>query len=164
MESPGVLVVGETPSLGRSITDLLESGDVPVQYVIELAHEMPFSDLASRFPVVVAACNGLYCTTARRWTRGELPNVELVVVGSRDPVVLSDGAVHRVPLPLLPAQFLRLIRELLDPPNGSRVLRRVERGTTERAPKRGGANRAPGSERGVRVNPAPLTLQIGHHP
>ncbi len=29
MESPGVLVVGETPSLGRSIADLLESGDVP---------------------------------------------------------------------------------------------------------------------------------------
>jgi len=111
-----VLVVGETPSLGRSITDLLESGDVRAQYVLDLASEQPLSTLASRFRIVVAACNGLYCTTARRWVRGELPNVELVVVGSRDPVVVGGANLHLVPLPLLPAQFLGLIRGLLEHP------------------------------------------------
>ncbi|MGA8275474.1 MAG: hypothetical protein WB789_01275 [Thermoplasmata archaeon] len=116
MESPGVLVVGETPSLGRSITDLLESGDVRAQYVLDLANEPPLSNLASRFRVVVAACNGLYCATARRWARGELPNVELVVVGSRDPSIVGGTNLHLVPLPLLPAKFLGLIRELLERP------------------------------------------------
>ncbi len=116
MASPGVLVVGETPSLGRSIADLLESGDVPARYVHDLTAEPPLSDLARRFPVVVAACNGLYCTTARRWARGELPDVELVVVGSRDPSVVGGANLHLVPLPLLPAKFLGLIRGLLEQP------------------------------------------------
>ncbi|MGD0257646.1 MAG: hypothetical protein ABSB90_07190 [Thermoplasmata archaeon] len=115
MESPGVLVVGETPSLGRSIADLLESGDVPARYVLDLTSEQPLNGIAGRFPVVVAACNSLYCSTARRWARGELPNVELVVVGSRDPLVVGGGNLHVVPLPLFPSKFLSLIRSLLDP-------------------------------------------------
>ena len=114
MESSEVLVVGETPSLGRSITDLLQSGDVRTQYVLDVASEQPLSELASRFRVVVAACNGLYCNTARRWARGELPNVELVVVGSRDPLVVGGGNLHVVPLPLLPDKFLGMVRGLLD--------------------------------------------------
>jgi hypothetical protein len=113
MESPEVLVVGETPSLGRSITDLLEAGHVRAQYVLDVASAVPLSTLADRFPVVIAACNRLYCTTARRWARGELPNVELVVVGSRDPAVIGGRNLHLVSLPLLPSKFLGLVRELL---------------------------------------------------
>lgn len=109
-----MLVIGETPSLGRSITDLLESGDIQAQYVLDVASEQPLSDLARRYPVVVAASNGLFCTTARRWARGELPKVELVVVGSRDPVAIGGANLHAVPLPLLPATFLDLIRGLLE--------------------------------------------------
>lgn len=114
MEHPEVLVVGETPSLGRSITDLLVSGDVPARYALDLNTEGAPTQLAERFPVVVAASNGPFCATARRWAKGEFPNVSLVVVGSRDPV-LAQGLkkVYLVSLPLLPARFLELIRELL---------------------------------------------------
>jgi hypothetical protein len=119
MENPGVLVVGETPSLGRSITDLLESGNVRARCVLDVASEQPLSTLGQRFSVVVAASNGLYCATARRWARGELPNVDLVVVGSRDPIVAAGSNVHLVSLPLLPAKFLSLIRGLLEHPPSS---------------------------------------------
>ena len=49
MEANGVLVVGETPSLGRSIADLLESEDVPTRYVHDLAAEEPLAELGSRY-------------------------------------------------------------------------------------------------------------------
>ncbi|MGP8073101.1 MAG: hypothetical protein ACLPZM_08265 [Thermoplasmata archaeon] len=121
MESPEVLVVGETPSLGRSITDLLVSGDVRARYVHDLGSEGPLGTLARRFPVVVAACNSPFCATARQWVRGEIPDVALVVVGSRDPVLAqATKKVHLVSLPLLPARFLELIRDLMAAvPSGS---------------------------------------------
>lgn len=115
MEPPGVLVIGETPSLGRSIVDLLESGGMRARYVADLQGQEPLSTLWNRYPVVVAACNEHYCATARRWAGGELPNVALVVVGARDPLLARAGKLHLVPLPLLPAGFLGLIHELLDP-------------------------------------------------
>ncbi len=126
MERPGVLVVGETPSLGRSIADLLESGAVPAHYVLDLASEEPLADLAGRYRVVVAACNGPYGATARQWARGELSNVELVVVGARDPGVIGGARLHLVELPLLPAKFLAMVRDLLETPttrigSGARV-------------------------------------------
>lgn len=107
-------MVGETPSLGRSIADLLESGGVPAHYVDDVTSAQPLSSLANRFPVVIAACNEHYCATARQWVRGELPNVALVVVGSRDPLLARAGKVHLVPLPLLPSRFLGMIHGLLD--------------------------------------------------
>jgi len=114
MGSPEVLVVGETPSLGRSITDMLVSGDVRARYVGDVRSEAPLATLARRFPVVVAASNSLYCATARKWVRGEIPYVALVVVGSRDPVLTQVAkAVHLVSLPLRPSRFLEMIRELL---------------------------------------------------
>jgi len=114
MESPEVLVVGETPSLGRSITDLLVSGDVHARYVHDVRSEEPLANLAHRFPVVVAASNSPFCQTARQWARGEIPGVALVVVGSRDPVLADlPKKVHLVPLPLIPSQFLELVRELI---------------------------------------------------
>jgi hypothetical protein len=114
METPGVLVVGETPSLGRSIADLLESGGVPAQYVDDVRTQQPLSSLSNRYPVVVAACNEHHCATARQWVRGELPNVALVIVGSRDPLVPRAANVHVVTLPLLPSRFLGMIHGLLD--------------------------------------------------
>ncbi|MGA8664040.1 MAG: hypothetical protein WB809_03085 [Thermoplasmata archaeon] len=114
MDHPEVLVVGETPSLGRSITDLLVSGGVPARFVGDVRAEAPLASLARRFPVVVAASNSPTCSTAREWVRGELPDVALVVVGSRDPILTRvTPAVHVVSLPLLPSRFLELIRELM---------------------------------------------------
>jgi hypothetical protein len=114
MESHGVLVVGETPSLGRSIVDLLESGGVHAHYVDDVHSQEPLTSLAHRYPVVVAACNEHYCATARQWVDGALPNVALVVVGGRDPLLDRASNLHLVSLPLLPSRFLGMIHGLLD--------------------------------------------------
>jgi hypothetical protein len=113
MEAPRVLVVGETPSLGRSITDLLESENVPTRYIYDLDAESPLGSLASRYSVIVAAASGYFCTTVRRWMRGEMPGVKLVVVGSRDPVLGSTREVRQVGLPLEARGFVSTVRELL---------------------------------------------------
>lgn len=113
MVAPGVLVVGETASLGRSIVDLLESGGVPHRLVSAIDAELSLARLSDRFPVVVAACNKHRCVTARRWVRGEFPGVALVVVGDRDVGLPELPGVRVVPLPLLPNRFLMLVRSLL---------------------------------------------------
>jgi hypothetical protein len=113
MEGAEVLVIGETPSLGRAIADLLESSDLAVRYARDVATEVPLENFAGRFPVVVAASTGLACATARRWSRGELPGAELVVVGERDATVSARDHLHFVSLPLRPQEFLELVRRLL---------------------------------------------------
>ncbi|MFY9717038.1 MAG: hypothetical protein WAK40_03790 [Thermoplasmata archaeon] len=113
MEPPRVLVVGETPSLGRSIVDLLESSGVRAHYVDDIHAEEPLGTLGRRYRVVVAASNTHYCVSARQWASGELPDIALVVVGSRDPF-LARVKLQLVPLPLLPSRFLGVIRSLLD--------------------------------------------------
>jgi hypothetical protein len=113
MGARGVLVVGETPSLGRSIADLLESENVRTRYVYDLELEGPLTSLEERYHVIVAACSGYFCATARRWLRGEIPGVELVVVGSRDPVLATAPAVHQIPLPLQAGGLLGVVRGLL---------------------------------------------------
>jgi hypothetical protein len=112
MGSSEVLVVGETPSLGRAIADLLESGGITARLVVDIGAELPLSSLSRRFPVVIVACNGYFCATARRYARGELPNIELVVVGARDPALQGLTGIRVVPLPLVPGPLLALIREL----------------------------------------------------
>ena len=107
-----VLVVGETPSLGRSIVDLLESGSVPCRYVRAGDLEQSLSDLSGNVRLVIAACNEPVCTTARHWAR-KSPKGILVVVGSRDTGLSVLPGVRVVPLPLRPARLLSLIRSLL---------------------------------------------------
>ncbi|MGP8077181.1 MAG: hypothetical protein ACLQD8_08835 [Thermoplasmata archaeon] len=114
MADPEVLVVGETPSLGHSIVDLLESGGVRAQYVDDVRSQEPLSSLAKRYPVVVAACNEHHCATARQWVGGAIPDVALVVVGGRDPLLGRNANLHLVPLPLRPSRFLGMIHGLLD--------------------------------------------------
>jgi hypothetical protein len=113
MSSADVLVVGETPSLGRSIVDLLESERLRTQYVLDVESEAPVTSLRDRYAVIVVACNELFCATARRWLHGELPDIPLVVVGARDPILATSKGVHQVPLPLRPASFLETVRALL---------------------------------------------------
>lgn len=114
MEHPlPILVVGETPSLGRSIAELLETHGIAARCVFDLADVAPLGSLAERFPLVIAACNEPFCGTARRWARGEFPRTQLVVVGSRDPTLGEIPGVTVVPLPLVPRPFVSLASALL---------------------------------------------------
>jgi len=117
-----VLVIGETPSLGRSIVDLLEAEGVHAVYVDDIRSQGPLTSLAQRFPVVVAACNAPYCQTARQWVGGELPDVTLIVVGTRDPALRESPRLRLFPLPLLPSRFLGIVHGLLDAGTPSRLV------------------------------------------
>jgi hypothetical protein len=112
METLGVLVVGEPPSLGRSIADLLQSRIIRTEHAPESRQVDSPSYTVARFAVVVDACNQSYCTTALRWLVGELPTSALVVVGSRDPTVDRIPRIHCVTLPLRTAVLWELIRGL----------------------------------------------------
>lgn len=114
MPNCGVLVVGETPSLGRSIVDLLEAEQLRAEYVLDVEGGGPVASLADRYSLIVVACNEHRCLTARRWKLGELPrDLPLLVVGSRDPMLATTRGVHQVPLPLEPERFLSTVRCLL---------------------------------------------------
>lgn len=114
MTARPVLVVGETPSLGRSIVDLLEAGDLTTRFVLDLDTEGPVATIGGRFAVVVVASTGYFCATARRWIRGEIPGAALVVVASHDPALKSGGGLHAIDLPLAPDRVLRVVRELVE--------------------------------------------------
>ncbi|MCI4369732.1 MAG: hypothetical protein L3J81_00195 [Thermoplasmata archaeon] len=113
MADRAVLVVGETPSLGQSIVDLLESGGVPNRFVSSVDSAAPLARISDQYAVVVAACNESYCSTARRWARGEIPDVAMVAVGARDPALHQLTGVRVVTLPLSPETFLALVRSLI---------------------------------------------------
>lgn len=108
-----MLVIGETPSLGRSIIDLLQTEDITAQLVYDVVEEAPLATLHHRYPLLIAASNTSHCATAHRWARGELPDLSLIVIGARDPELQRMSAVRVVPLPLRPEPFLTLVRSLL---------------------------------------------------
>jgi hypothetical protein len=111
MPPPRVLVIGETPSLGRAIVDLLESDGVRCRYALDLDPSQR-EDLRD-IDVIIAAANTPYCATLRRQEQGLLNGHPLIVVGSRDPRVARNPKVHRIELPLEPAPFLRLVHSLV---------------------------------------------------
>ncbi len=115
-----VVIVGETPSLGRSIGDLLATEGIPCRVVSDLTTDELESWRVGRAPVVLVACNEVYCRTARRWDRGELPGASLVVVGARDPELRNVRGAQIVPLPLRREPFVALVRDLIADPS-SRV-------------------------------------------
>lgn len=114
-----VVVVAETPSLAQSVADLLESDGLPVCTVLDpaLALTRCMKDPASPVGLVISASNGHHCATAPRWLRGEMGNVPLVVVGSRDASLRSGPQLHVVGLPLVPEAFLLLVHQLMRSPN-----------------------------------------------
>lgn len=116
MSGSDLVVVAETPSLGRSLLDLLESGGHTGRLVVDLPSELPAEWVRSNDPVVVVACNAAFCRTARRWARGEFPFVRLVVVGSRDPVLATLPRVEVVRLPLSPSALLMAVAARHGPP------------------------------------------------
>jgi hypothetical protein len=107
-----VLVIGETPSLGRSVRDLLESANVRCRLVSDLSARELEAWVPGHEPVILVACNEAYCRTARRWARGELRGSELVVVGARDPEIRGVPGARVVSLPLEREPLLTLLRDL----------------------------------------------------
>jgi hypothetical protein len=108
-----VVVVGETPSLGRSIGDLLLTEGIPFRLVSDLNPREVDSWVPGPAPVLLVACNEAYCRTARRWARGELPGTSLVVVGARDPELRGLRGARIVSLPLQQEPLVVLLRDLI---------------------------------------------------
>ncbi len=104
---PDVLVVGETPSLGRAIVDVLEAGGVGARFVLDV------KESSEPYRAIVAACNASYCSTLRVWLRGELPGSTLVLVGTRDPLAMGVPGIRRIDLPLRARVLVGTIRTLL---------------------------------------------------
>lgn len=115
MVTARVLIVAETPSLARSVSYLLESAGITTDTVSSLAPTDAGSRLGGgpRHQLIIVASNAPVCWTARRWIQGEFPGTELLVVGSRDPTVLSASQIRHIELPLRPAALLDLVRERL---------------------------------------------------
>lgn len=111
MSGPPVLVVGETPSLGRAIQDLLEAYAISARLVSDLdpADRAALRDIR----VIVAAANSPQSRTLQARLHGHLRGPELVVVGSRDAPGVTAPGIHPVGLPLVPAPFVQLVRALL---------------------------------------------------
>ncbi len=126
-----IVVVGETPSLAGSLTDLLESDGFAVTTVHDPIRELTHSlrDPAAKVGLVVSASNCYRCETARRWMRGEVAGVDLIVVGCRDPELRPGPRVHVVGLPLAPEEFLLLVRRLLGRPSRTLPARRISNGS-----------------------------------
>lgn len=119
MSASDLVVVAETPSLGRSVLDLLESGGHSGRLVLDLPSELPADWVRTNDPVVVVACNSPFCRTARRWARGEFAHVRLVVVGSRDPVLETLPQVEVVRLPLDPSMLLMAVADRRGAPSAN---------------------------------------------
>jgi hypothetical protein len=95
-----ILVIAETPSLGRAIADLLEARGLELRLIDDTRGGVPAFAVENRDRLLVVACNSGYCETARRYARGELSGARMIVVGSRDPVLAGLPGVVVVPLPL----------------------------------------------------------------
>jgi hypothetical protein len=108
-----VVVVAETPSLGRSLVDLLLSEGISCRLVSDLTPGELETWVPGSEPVILVACNEAYCRTARRWARGELPGSTLVVVGARDPELRNIPVIRVVPLPLRRESFFAVLGDLL---------------------------------------------------
>lgn len=121
MERADILVVGETPSLGRSLRDLLESGSHRTRYTEDPTEAMGVRAVAGAPSVVIVACNGLECETVRRWLDRGFPGASLLVVGARDPSRFAARGVRGVALPIDPRQFLELVEGMLETSRPSTV-------------------------------------------
>jgi|GEM_PF-1244440 len=136
-----VLVIGESPSLGRAILDFLEADGFSVRLAYDPSSEGRPDEIAERYRVLVVASPGPYCDVARRWIRGDFPGLAMVVIGSRDPQLERIPELHRVPLPIDPQLLSTTVRRLATydetrlerSPGGARV-RSVPPPASEREP------------------------------
>ena len=115
MDQPELVVISETLSLAAALKELLEAAG----FQKVLVHDprrmggLIVARETARAPILVAASNTYDSSSVRSWKMGMFPATHLVVVGSRDPQLRSEGKLHVVRLPLVPRDFLNLIRRLL---------------------------------------------------
>jgi hypothetical protein len=116
----GICVIGEAPALGVAVMGLLEGEGVPVQLVprIEQAERLLARGPPGAPPLLLCASNRFECGCVARYRAGAFPATELILVGSRNPKLVSEGRLHVVALPLRPMELLRLVRRLLRAPTG----------------------------------------------
>jgi len=114
LETPRLVVISETASLASALVDLLRAEGFGVFQVRNAEEASAFAwppDSAPR--LLIAASNTRTSESVARWRAGTLGGTELVVVGSRDPELRSSSHLHVVALPLIPDDFLTMLRRLL---------------------------------------------------
>lgn len=113
MQVRRVVVVAETQSLAASLSDLLRSTGIVTDTVTSLEALETLGERAGpvRPSLLLVASNGQRSETARRWVQGEFPGADLIVVGSRDPVLADSPQVPLVDLPLRPEELIELVRQ-----------------------------------------------------
>lgn len=106
-----MVVVAETQSLALSISDLLRSAGIATETITPLEALETWGERAGPVSpcLLLVASNRHLSETARRWIDGEFPGTELIVVGSRDPVLARAPRVPLVHLPLRPEELVRLV-------------------------------------------------------
>ena len=117
MSETEVLIVGESPSLGRAVGDLLAAEGVGHRLVYELSPKDIAGGPSGRPRLVVVVSHGYYTIAGRRWLHGEMSGVPLLVVGSLDPILEGRAEVHRLGLPLDPVELVRVIFSLVRRPD-----------------------------------------------
>jgi hypothetical protein len=122
MDSLGIIVIAETPSLGSALLELFASDHLEAHMVDHLvAAERYASTRPAAAPaLLVAAANGRGCVTVEQWPKSSLRNSALVVVGARDVDRSEQARLHIVPLPLDPRRLLALVRNLAGVPGPTR--------------------------------------------
>jgi hypothetical protein len=110
--SPKILVVGETPSLGRAVADLLEADGIATWYVTELGDIR--SEQLREISLVIAAANTADCATRRAQQLGQFGDRKIIIVGSHDPHSVRGPQVYAVGLPLKTDHLLRLVHVLMN--------------------------------------------------
>ena len=116
MRGDRVVVVGETPSLGAAVNELLLSDRYDSRLVssLESAERLLRGHRPSDPTVIVTAANGAFCATFLLWPKSSLRDLELVVVGDRYRTVVPSPHVHVLRLPIDPEELLGLVRRLLE--------------------------------------------------
>jgi hypothetical protein len=109
------MVLGETPSLASSLAGLLEVEGIPVLMRPSLARagRTRRGEPASQLPVLVSTSTRHSPDLLREWREGPFRESDLILVGARDPDLRSEGRLHVARLPLVPDEFLALVRKLI---------------------------------------------------
>ncbi len=112
-----VLVVGESPSLAGSLVSLFEAERISVRSFPDLlSAEQYHARAGAPHPLLLVASNAYLSPSAEGWAGSVLRNAHLIVVGTRDPALRSEGRRHVVRLPIDPDGLLFLVRRCLASP------------------------------------------------
>ena len=110
-----VLIIEEAPSLALAVAGLLEAEAIAVRTVpsFEEAERWVAAHRPSDRPVLVCASNAFLCRCLTPWRQGPLADSPLVLVGTRNPRLRSDGVLHVLSLPLRPDELVRTLSALV---------------------------------------------------